>query len=72
MGISTINIIMFLATAAICIILPLSSGGYEKISKITLSIAVTFIAFHPISIAGHYCLLSGRGRDKYIEKKRTF
>lgn len=64
-----INIAMILLTSAICIVLPLASGEFVKASKIILAIAVVFIAFHPISIAGHYCLLVGQGRDKYISKK---
>jgi len=62
------NIVMFLVTVFICIVVPLATGEFSNLSKAVLGSAVVFIAFHPMCTAAHYCLLTGKGRKHYIGK----
>jgi hypothetical protein len=67
-----INVIMLLLTIFFCIVVPLTFGGFGTLKKIILAAAAILIAFHPITTAGHYGLLSGRGRGRYLNSKGDY
>jgi len=67
-----INIAMFLITATVCIVIPLATDDFNIGSKMVLGVSVILIAFHPISTAAHYRLLSGKGREDYLDSQGDY
>jgi len=67
-----LNIIMILSTTVLCVVLPIITGEFVIWSSVVLRAAVILIAVHPITTAGHYCLISGRGRGHYLDVKGDY
>lgn len=67
-----INIIALLATVVFCVVIPLISREFGKTSKVILTITAVLIGFHPINVAAHYCLITGRGRERYLKKRGDY
>jgi len=67
-----INIIALLTTVVLCVVIPLISGEFGKTSKVVLAITAVLIGFHPINVAAHYCLITGRGRERYLKKRGDY
>jgi len=61
-----VSFLSMLAVVALCIVLPLTTGTFGKVSQGTLSAAAVFIVFYPIVLAGHYRLFSRYGRSIYM------
>ncbi|MEJ2671572.1 MAG: hypothetical protein P8168_05075 [Deltaproteobacteria bacterium] len=59
-----VNIIMLFSTIICCIIIPLM--GFDTLRKPVFIAAAILIAFHPMTTAGHYGLLTRRGRKHYL------
>jgi hypothetical protein len=47
--------------------LPLRTGMFSKLSRVTLGVGYVLICFTPLIIAGHYRLFSRGGRAIYEE-----
>jgi hypothetical protein len=67
-----VNVLMLFLTISCCIVIPLSFTGVDKLKKTILIAAVILLAFHPITTAAHYGLLSMRGRDYYVNSKGDY
>jgi hypothetical protein len=65
-----VNLISMLAVVIFCVVLPLKSGDFPKVSRATLGAGYVFICFTPAIIAGHYRLFSRAGRTIYLRKGR--
>lgn len=52
-----LNIVMLLLIIFSCIVIPITFGGFYTFKRIIMVAAAIFIAFHPITTAGHYGLL---------------
>ena len=63
-----LNFINMLAVVVFCIIVPLITREFSKISVVFIGIASIMIVFYPITLAGHYRLFSKIGRTKYTGK----
>ena len=60
-----ISFLVMLGLVALCIILPLVSGDFGKLSRAFLAASSVFVVFYPIILAGHYRLFSKQGRGIY-------
>ena len=60
-----ISFLVMLGLVALCIILPLVSGTFGKVSRAFLAASLVSVVFYPITLAGHYRLFSKRGRSIY-------
>lgn len=48
-----LNILSLLSVVAMCLIVPLATGEFARVSKTVLAIAYILIGFHPINMAAH-------------------
>jgi hypothetical protein len=60
-----LNLISMMAVLWADVVLPLAHGIFFPAAKITLAVGFVLIGFHPLSMAGHYCLFSKNGRETY-------
>lgn len=63
-----LNFISMLAVVVFCIIVPLQTREFSKISVVVIGMASILVVFNPITMAGHYRLFSKTGRIKYAVK----
>jgi hypothetical protein len=57
-----LNILSLFSVVMFCIVIPLSADSGAP-SRSVIAAAFVLIAFHPLSMAYHYCLFSEGGRD---------
>jgi hypothetical protein len=67
-----INLISMISVVAFCVIVPLRTGAFEAISRLTLGVGYVLISFTPLIIAGHYRLFSRAGRSIYAPEGRDY
>lgn len=60
-----VNLLSMASVVFFAVIFPLANGYYSSLSKTFLAVGFVLIAFHPLSMAGHYCLFSEHGRATY-------
>ncbi len=65
-----LNFGSMLAVVVVCIVMPISSGAFSRLSKAVLAGSYVFVAFTPLVIAGHYRLFSKLGRSIYSQQNR--
>jgi hypothetical protein len=63
-----INVSSMLSVVWFCVVEPLATGRFSTSSRVTLASAFVLLSFHPISMIGHYRLLSARGRAVYKDR----
>ena len=63
------NLFSMLMVILFCVIIPLKSNDFPKLSSSVLGSAYTLMAFVPFMIAGHYRLFSRSGRAIYAKRK---
>ena len=63
-----LNFISMLSVLIFCIIVPLKTDTFSTLSRVTMAVSFVLIVFYPIMLAGHYCLFSAEGREKYPRK----
>jgi hypothetical protein len=61
-----LNIISMLSVIVSGVVLPLAHGKSSSVAKAIVAMGFVLIAFHPLSMAGHYCIFSKNGRDTYL------
>jgi hypothetical protein len=52
----------------LCIILPLRTGSFSTLSRVTVGVGFVLVCFTPPIIAGHYRLFSRTGRTIYDDR----
>lgn len=67
-----LNIMSLFATVICLIVLPIATDTYLWLSRIVLGVGYVLIAFHPITMAGHYRLWSREGRSKYVADGKDY
>ena len=60
-----LNFVVLLAMIGTCVILPLRSSTFPKLSRVVLAASYVIVCFTPFMIAGHYRLFSREGRSIY-------
>jgi len=67
-----INVLSMFSVVMFCILLPLRTGSFTQASITCIAAASVLIAFHPVSMAGHYRLFSPLGRSVYSQRGRDY
>ena len=67
-----VNVIMLFLTISCCIVIPLVFGSFGTLKKMVLVAAAILLAFHPITTAGHYGLITKRGREYYADPEEDY
>jgi hypothetical protein len=67
-----LNVASMLTVIAFAVVIPLATGGFARSSRIVLAVAFVLIGFHPMCMAGHYCIFSKHGRDTYVTKGKDW
>jgi hypothetical protein len=67
-----LNIMSLFATVICLIVLPIATDTYFWLSRMILGGGYVLIAFHPITIAGHYRLWGRDGRSKYVTDGKDY
>src|SRR5438128_2749775 len=57
------NILSMLVAVTFLVIVPLAMDGFERTSRAVLAVGYLLLAFHPITMAGHYSLFRKQGRS---------
>jgi hypothetical protein len=67
-----INILSMLSLVSLGIIVPLATNSFPRCSRIAVAVSCALLAFHPISMAGHYRLYSKEGRAYYLNHDKDY
>jgi hypothetical protein len=67
-----VNLCSMIAVVCLCVIVPLGSNAFPVESRVTLGVGYVLICFTPLIIAGHYRLLSRKGRRIYTDAGRDY
>lgn len=67
-----LNIVSMLCVVGVCAVLPLATGRFNVFSRATLACALVLVAFHPITMCGHYRLFLAGGRHIYTQAGRDY
>jgi hypothetical protein len=60
-----LNIVSLIAVTWCCMLRPLYTQDFGRLSKSVLAVSYVLIALHPVSQAAHYRLFSPKGRSIY-------
>jgi len=64
-----LNILSLMAVSFCCVLWPIYTQAFGRLSKSVLAVGYVLIALHPVSQAAHYRLFSRKGRSVYKDKK---
>ncbi len=67
-----LNFASMLGILIFCIVIPLATGTFSVLSRITLAVAFVLIVFYPMTLAGHYRLFSKEGRAIYLKEGKDY
>jgi hypothetical protein len=67
-----LNVVSMFAVVWFCVVSPIVDGQFNKSSRVALAVAFVLIAFHPVSMVGHYRLFTKHGRHVYTERGEDF
>src|SRR2546422_810027 len=65
-----VNVISLLSVVALCVVVPLVTDGFGRVSRTALGVGYILIGLHPINVANHYRLFSKRGRSIYLHRPK--
>ena len=67
-----LNIVSMLSVIVFLVIIPLKTEALESIGRAVLAAGYLLLAFHPITMAGHYRLFSKLGRSIYASRGKDY